>query len=36
MFIALSMRMSDTQLPSGRILPNYGPNQAVKVRLEPR
>ena len=30
------MRMSDTQLPPGRILPNYGPNQAVKGRLEPR
>ena len=30
------MRMSDTQLPPGRILPNYGPNQAVKGRLEPK
>ena len=35
------MRMSDTQLPPGRILPSYGPNQqsanqTVKGRLEPR
>ena len=30
------MRMRDTQLPPGRILPNYGPNQAVKGRLELR
>ena len=30
------MRMRDTQLPPGRILPNYGPNQTVKGRLEPK
>ena len=30
------MKMSDIQLLSGPILPNYGPYQAVKGRLEPR